>query len=114
MSRPIVPLEQAWFWECPACSKGNYVRSVEISHDDVPEDTLRAMLDLEPWQPLPEGVDGQFVAAPETVRCVHCEAENHCFSPDYEDEDDELGEQGGVNGEQDQGSVPDVLPDDFD
>lgn len=113
MDRPIVPLEQAWFWECPSCGKGNYARSVEVSHADVPEDTLRAMLDLEPWQPLPEGVEGQFVAAPESVACAHCEAEFDCFSPD-EDEDVDPDDQGELGGELDQGSFPDVLPDDFD
>lgn len=76
MSPPpeIVSLEHAWFWSCPICAHGNYVRSVKPSTEDV-----RELLDLEPWESVPAEMDGEFIAAPEVVTCSGCRKTFDCF-----------------------------------
>lgn len=105
----IVSLEQAWFWQCPRCRTGNYARSVQADIAEVPEDAVREMLDLEPWEELPAEVEGHFVTAPESVKCAHCSAEFPCFVDDADDEDD------GDFDDEDGGKpdVPDGVPEDF-
>lgn len=104
----IVSLEQAWFWECPRCRKGNYARSVQADISEAPEAAVREMLDLEPWEELPEDVEGQFVTAPEFVKCAHCSVEFPCFA-DADDDDDGDGEDA-TEGDPE---IPDGVPEDF-
>jgi hypothetical protein len=96
----IVSLEQAWFWHCPRCKNGNYTRSAPADMTDVPEEDVREMLDLEPWEALPDNVEDHFVTAPEFVQCAHCSATFPCFSRDE-------GSAG------DEPEIPDGVPEDF-
>jgi hypothetical protein len=101
----IVSLEQAWFWQCPRCQKGNYARSVAADMTEVPEDTVREMLGLESWQEIPADIGCQFVTAPEFVKCAHCSAEFPCF---VDDDDDDGPPSSGDDPE-----VPEGVPEDF-
>lgn len=104
----IVSLEQAWFWQCPRCQTGNYARSVQADIAEVPEEAVREMLDLEPWQELPKEVEGHFVTAPEFVKCAHCSAEFSCFVDDEGDDEGDFEDEAAENPD-----VPDGVPEDF-
>lgn len=82
---------------------------MESSIDEMDEETVRTLLELEPWEEVPTDVEGRFFAAPETVRCVHCSAEFDCFVPDAPGED----EDGDAPDDQDPPKIPDGLPEDF-
>lgn len=108
--RDIVTLEQAWFWRCPRCNEGNFVRSIPA--DDLaeqPEDVIREALELEPWEELPsaEELRGEFFMAPEVVSCGKCGTEVDCFTPDPDDEDPTGSDA------DDTPSIPDRLPEDL-
>lgn len=106
--RPIVALEQAWVWQCPDCAAENFVKSVPVeSLSEQPEDVIRAVLDLEPHQPIPDNVEGEFVTAPECVMCRKCGKRFDCF----DDVSDQDGEVDGLRGSSTE--IPDVMPDDF-
>lgn len=102
----FVPLLRAWSWQCPSCCEEQFVKPISITklsgyRDD--EATLRDLLDLEPWEPLPERIAETFVSAPESVTCCACSREFECYVAESDDEfaDDD---------DQDDPEVPDTLP----
>jgi predicted nucleic-acid-binding Zn-ribbon protein len=68
-----VPLFVAWRWECPNCKANNFVKgqAVKLSKEET-EAAQRALLAIQPYEPVPEGVDGEFVTAPTRVLCPKC------------------------------------------
>jgi len=107
----LVPLLRAWSWQCPSCSEEHFVKPISITElscyrDD--EATLRDLLDLEPWEPLPERIAETFVSAPESVTCESCKKVFECY---VAESDDEFGEDDEDDDEdEDDSQVPDTLP----
>lgn len=107
----IVQLSRAWCWTCPDCQTLNYVQSPNVTFDKADEGSVRVMLGLDEWEPIPEGFEGEFIWAPETVCCTKCQIELPCFDPDFDPdvEEDDEEDADDLSGER----VPDVLPEDL-
>lgn len=68
-----VDLTSAWFWTCPNCRAENFVRPPKsVDLESLPDDELRELLGLEPWQDVSEIADGSFDLVPERVACHVC------------------------------------------
>jgi hypothetical protein len=64
-----VELFQAFMWICPDCGAENFVRAVAIDMIDDDEDVLNGEFGVQPWE------DGEFVIAPDLVKCCDCSNE---------------------------------------
>ena len=101
--RPV-DLSAAWFWVCPNCRSENFLRpppstALELLSDE----DLRRLLNLDPWESVPDIADGAFELVPDYVKCQVC-AHEFCARPTGLDPDE---------GMDDPPVVPDVLPSDF-
>jgi hypothetical protein len=69
-----VELRQAFSWTCPRCSRENFVKAEVVEFEDE-EERREALVELgmiEHWEPTPTEVKGEFVQAPDVVRCSGC------------------------------------------
>ncbi len=70
-------LHPAYQWDCPECGHENFARAIVF---DMPDDEKLELLqrsgELESYQTLAdlgEGVDGDWMSAPESVTCEECD-----------------------------------------
>jgi hypothetical protein len=77
-----VQMNPAYCWTCDECGRDNFVRAVraDISEEES-LDKLRKMGQLQPYEELPEGVEGDWITYPDHVKCNHCEAEFDSENP---------------------------------
>lgn len=70
-----ITLQQAFWWECPACGAGNFAKAVVAEPtDDEKEEAFRQYHDLEAWQPLPPDWNSfDLVKMPICVKCDECQ-----------------------------------------
>lgn len=104
----LVPLLRAWHWQCPICCEHQYALPIPVTQlstyrDD--EGSIRELLGLEAWQPIPEHFTERFVAIPEHVTCSHCRRVFDCYSPDDEADDEDESDN--------DPDIPNELPDDL-
>lgn len=83
--KPKAVLLTAFAWVCDSCGHYNFARAVamESPSDEDIEEATREAFGLDDHEPIPEGMGGVFVLAPERVTCDRC---GEVF--ETEDEDD--------------------------
>jgi DNA-directed RNA polymerase subunit RPC12/RpoP len=61
-----IPLRLAYAWDCPDCGREVFERGIvpEMAPEDLAK--LREEHGVEPW------MEGDFLLAPEEVKCPHC------------------------------------------
>lgn len=65
-----VRTRHAFLWTCPDCEK---VNSVAAEVTPVVDDKIkRRILQLEPWQEIPEGADVEGTMLPDEAACGNC------------------------------------------
>lgn len=77
MSGRAVELQPAFGWTCDECGRWNFARAIAVEGTDRAEveSQLREMLNLQPYESIPEGHHGEFLMAPTSVKCASCGAE---------------------------------------
>jgi hypothetical protein len=76
MSVRSVELKPAFGWTCDECGRWNFARAVAAEGVDKAEaeSHLREMLNLQPYESIPEWHGGEFLMAPTSVTCATCGA----------------------------------------
>lgn len=72
MTRRYIVLDNAFYFECPDCGLGNFVRSEPMQFDSEEEyhETCVDLGIIESWQPAPP--PGAIVVEPDSVICSYC------------------------------------------
>ena len=93
--RNIVPLHQAFVWDCPQCGAENWQRAVtqRLSREEHKE-ILVKLGSIEEWQDIDDDLGGDLMSVPDEVHCHRCKVilTPTCAMqdvPDDEDEDEE-------------------------
>lgn len=83
-----VELCMAFYWRCPDCGYINHCLPDEVP-EEMEEEAYRQANKLQEWEPTPDNISGEVVAAPEEVVCQDC---GEPFEVDFDD-DDELDDE---------------------
>jgi rubredoxin len=84
-----IPLRLAYAWDCPDCGREVFERGIvpEMAPEDMAK--LREEHGVEPW------MEGDFLLAPDEVKCPFCKSRFCVANPPHEEEEDE-GHQTGL------------------
>lgn len=81
-SLPVVEIHPAWVFTCEDCGRDTFVRStvydakaVDLDEQFDPEDAEAIR------EHIADGSDGQFLTAPDRVKCSHCGAAFEAVEP---------------------------------
>lgn len=100
--RNVVPLYQAFVWDCPQCGQQNWQRAVSqrLSREEH-KDILIKLGSIESWQDIDDDLGGELMSVPDEVHCDRCKTiltptcaladVPHETVEDDEDEDDGEG-----------------------
>lgn len=83
--KPKARLASAFSWVCDACGANNFASAIEVesaTNEDM-EQAVREAHGIPDWEPIPEGLGGTFLLAPERVKCGSCGEE---FDTEEDDE----------------------------
>lgn len=74
----VVELIQAFLWTCDECGHDNFERAITVSPESIdlenlPVTTFEEAEEIKAF--LEEGGEGDFVSAPNRVRCKFCQSE---------------------------------------
>lgn len=89
-----VELFTAFYWRCPDCGYVNHCLPESVP-EEMEEEAYRHVNGLEEWEPTPEDIADEIVAAPDEVTCQDCAA---VFDVDFPEDDDELEDEWGDEG----------------
>jgi rubredoxin len=75
-----IPLRLAYTWDCPDCGREVFERGIvpEMAPEDLAK--MREEHGVEPW------MEGEFLLAPDEVKCPHCKSRFSVLNSRDEDE----------------------------
>ena len=86
-----VELHEAFIWDCDECGRENLLRAIPSTPP--PAEEIRKMMNLEPYDDVPESPDDGWVFIPPNVTCTHCESAFESVPPWLQAEEQEEEEE---------------------
>jgi len=74
-----VELHEAFVWDCDECGRENLLRALPA--EPPPDNEIRELLQLGPFEALPNPDDSNWVRVAETVICAYCQSEFQTLPP---------------------------------